>query len=830
MDDLQPTTLSRATKTHPTGAIRLLRLAIVVCGVLAPSVTLIAAAPLKPRMVALTDISPDNVEPDDMQSIIRLFVHADLFEIEGLVATTGWSNSGNKPEWVNLIHETIDLYEKDLPNLRERSEQKNHLADETRQAIGYWPSPDYLRSVTVVGSQKRGMSFIGEENQTTGSDLLIKLADEPDDRPIWVTVWGGGNTLAQAIWQVQQTRGPEQLKAFLRKLRVYTITDQDGAQKRGNVIDWPESSHLWMRREFEKDLFFIWDESAWKHQNGTGRSNWDAYAAHVQQHGNLGGRYPKYKYGVEGDTPAFLHIIPTGLNNPNVPNQVGWGGYFELGECKDGATKAYQNHGGSAGETSSKYQRYFYPATFNNFAARMDWAKNGKGNRNPVVVIGDEAGLEILAQKPRAGTSITLDASKSHDPDGDKLTFKWWVLPEAGTCKDEVVISGADSRRVTIQVPPGAAGTSIHVICEVTDDGTHNLTGYRRIILEPTGPAKGVQPPKSSAAIKPRVIVLSDFPPLDVIPGGAGHGPAEKRSDPDDVQSMVRFLVYANEFDVEGLVASSGTFANIARKQHILDILDLYDQVDENLRKHDSRYPTADQLRAVTFQGRDNTWGKTADNVIGEGRDSEASDAIIKVVDRPDPRPVWMCVWGGPADVAQAIWKVQQTRTPAELERFLGRLRIFLIGLENKPAQDGSGIWMLDTFPNLFVIVSQKTYGGMFAQNSPIGNLDWLNANVREGHGPLGAIYPPSGFNPKSPGMQEGDTPSFMYLYSAVRGINDPEKPDQESWGGQYVQRDPAKKHWYDGPGAESVSRWLPDMQSDFADRMDRCIAKGSIK
>lgn len=334
--------------------------------------------------------------------------------------------------------------------------------------------------------------------------------------------------------------------------------------------------------------------------------------------------------------------------------------------------------------------------------------------------------------------------------------------------------------------------------------------------------AQALQKSENQAlSLKPRIIVLSDFPPLDVIPGGAGTGPAEKRSDPDDIQSMVRFLLYTNDLEVEGLVASAGTFANIARKQNILDILDLYDQVDENLRKHDERYPAADKLRAVTWQGSDNTWDKSVDEVIGEGKNSEASEAILRVVDQPDPRPVWILVWGGPCDVAQAIWKVQHTRSPAELNRFLGKLRIFMIGLGDKPGQDGSGQWLLDNFPNLFIIVSQKTYEGMFAQKSPVGNLKWLNANIRKGHGPLGAVYPKSGYNPDVPGVQEGDTPSFMYLVSGIRGMHDPDKPYQESWGGQYQQRNPSKNHWYDGPGAESVSKWLPEVQEDFAKRAD---------
>ncbi len=227
----------------------------------------------------------------------------------------------------------------------------------------------------------------------------------------------------------------------------------------------------------------------------------------------------------------------------------------------------------------------------------------------------------------------------------------------------------------------------------------------------------------TEAPRRPRIIVSSDLPPLDVIPGkGARAGdPPEKLSDPDDIQSMVRFLLYANEMDVEGLVASAGTFANVARKQHILDLLDVYGRVVGSLQRHDPRYPGAERLRAVTWQGRDGAWGTpdfgaktpTLESILGAGKDSEASDAIIRVVDRPDPRPVWFCAWGGSREVAQAIWTVRATRSPEELARFVGKLRLYLIGRQDRTTQ-----WLLDSFPDLFVILTRKNYQGMF-WNSP---------------------------------------------------------------------------------------------------------------
>ncbi|MBD0256342.1 MAG: DUF1593 domain-containing protein [Cytophagales bacterium] len=325
-------------------------------------------------------------------------------------------------------------------------------------------------------------------------------------------------------------------------------------------------------------------------------------------------------------------------------------------------------------------------------------------------------------------------------------------------------------------------------------------------------------------AAQPRVIISSDFPPLDVIPGGRNEGPPAKRSDPDDVQSMVRFLLYANEFRVEGLIAASATVANVADKQGLLDLLDRYDAVDDNLRRHDNRYPTAAALRKMTTLGLSGTYGQPAGKILGEGKDSEASAFIIRRVDDPNPDPIWFCFWGGSQELAQALWTVQRTRTPEQTARFVRKIRVYLIS-----QQDGTAQWLKIHFPDLFLIESRQAFKGMNnyapGADTTLGNGAWLRTHVRTGHGPLGAAYPATGWDPDREGVVEGDSPSFLYLLSTRRGLGDAEQPGLGGWGGRFVRDTTGPAHWIDAPeGGAAVTRWQPAYQADFAARLDWCV------
>ena len=464
---------------------------IMICMLLLMPLTVLAAKnDLKPRLVVCTDIAPADVEPDDMESMVRLMAYADCFEIEALITSVGWNCDPYPTEWAEYLTRVIEAYRQDVPRLMRRSGQKKFLSigkENGRQRLGYWPSADYLRGRAVMGSIYGGIKAIGEGNDSPGSDLLIRLADEDDQRPIYVAAWGGANTLAQAIWRVKQTRSADDVKRFVRKFRLFTITDQD--MQYSMRMDRAYSSHMWLRRDFADDLQFVWDEGAWQEQCELGKQHWQQHQQFIQGRGALGKEYPTYKWGVEGDTPSFLYVMPNGLNDPEDPHQCGWAGYHERGICADSLTTAWTSWQEPVRSISVSYKRRFYPDELNDFCARMQWAAEGRGNRNPLVAvrlldgatakrIASDAPLRIAA---KAGATVRLDASRSSDPDGDALRFLWWQQPEIG--RTTAAIDDASAAIVTVRIPADAAGDTIHLVCEVHDDGPFRLVAYRRIVI-----------------------------------------------------------------------------------------------------------------------------------------------------------------------------------------------------------------------------------------------------------------------------------------------------------------------------------------------------------
>jgi len=333
----------------------------------------------------------------------------------------------------------------------------------------------------MMGSRRSGIDVIGEGNDSQGSEFLIDLALEDDNRPIWVAAWGGANTLAQALWKLKQTYSQEDFETIAHQFRLFTITDQDIQIAKRQSYD--QSSHSWMRRELNNHLLFIWDENTWQLQCELGKQNWETHRNLIQGHGALGSIYPDYKYGVEGDTPSFLHVMPNGLSDPTDPQQANWGGYHTYGISPDGKTNAWSSWSEPQKSMTTTYKRRFYQDELNDFCARMQWAQEGTGNTNPVVKVNGKHSSRPLIIKAKAGEEIRLNAKKTRDKDGDNLTYNWWQQPETGGETTLVDINGNNTPVATFVIPNDARGTTIHIICEVHDDGPFHLVGYQRVII-----------------------------------------------------------------------------------------------------------------------------------------------------------------------------------------------------------------------------------------------------------------------------------------------------------------------------------------------------------
>ena len=300
---------------------------------------------------------------------------------------------------------------------------------------------------------------------------------------------------------------------------------------------------------------------------------------------------------------------------------------------------------------------------------------------------------------------------------------------------------------------------------------------------------------------KQRLIVTTDL-------GGA---------DPDDVQSLIHLLVCSDVVDIEGIISSPSWIDCPDWTVNINKVIDDYAVVLPRLRKHSEGFPDADFLKSVVKRGQavSNMSG------VGEGKDSPGSELIISAVDRQgDDRPVWLAAWSGMNTVAQAIWKVHDSRTPEEFKKFAAKIRIYdVLG------QDDAGAWIAKNFPEIMYIRNTQVYG--------CGPSDeWIRENIqcRE---PFGVTYPDRKW------AAEGDTPSFLYVLA--NGLNVPDSVSYGGWGGRFseepvagvrgmdfIEKSGKSESQYDTyymyasapEGVNAINKWKEHILNDFAARM----------
>ncbi|MGH9606623.1 MAG: DUF1593 domain-containing protein [Terracidiphilus sp.] len=458
----------------------------------------------KPRVVIISDIGN---EPDDQMSFVRLLLYSNEFDIEATIAATStWQKSTTHPE---TMHKLIHAYGKVRDNL-------------LLNAKG-WPTAEALDKRVYTGQAAYGLAATGPGKSSPGSRALAESIERDDPRPLWICIWAGANTLAQALIDLRATMSPEQMRKLVGRLRVYSISDQDDAGP-------------WIRREFP-NLFYIVTPSApdsenyyyatWTgisgdiyYRNGEGADSrvvtneW--LDKNIRSKGPLGMLYPRFMFIMEGDSPSFLGLIDNGLNAYRRPDWGGWGGRYVYLQPY-GETHPIWSQGGDEFARANSQDTVvgvdghlhvsdqasiwrWRDAFQNDFAARMDWTIKdfAHANHNPEVVVNGQAGTAPIEIDAKAGQTIALNAAGTRDPDGQSLSYYWFLYPEAGltaTRGADVSLSQEHERvaKVTVKSPcralwlpgiPCQGHGVMHIILAVTDNGSPRLTSYRRVILK----------------------------------------------------------------------------------------------------------------------------------------------------------------------------------------------------------------------------------------------------------------------------------------------------------------------------------------------------------
>jgi len=259
--------------------------------------------------------------------------------------------------------------------------------------------------------------------------------------------------------------------------------------------------------------------------------------------------------------------------------------------------------------------------------------------------------------------------------------------------------------------------------------------------------------------LNPRIIISSDI-------GG---------TDPDDFQSTIHLLMYADLFKIEGLISSP---YGDGRKEDFMDMIDLYDKDLDRLKAHSTGFPHPDSLRTVCKQG-------AISGAPYKGFDSatEGSDWIIKCAKKPSDQTLWVLVWGGLEDLAQALHDAPEIKE---------KIKVYWIGGPNKKWSVNAYAYIAENHPDLWIIEANATYRGWFMDSESRDDIKgeaYYDNYIRD-RGAMGKAFR----SYYEGDIKMGDTPSLAYLMNG-----NPDDPLGESWGGSFTQIGHSSRCIFDG-------------------------------
>lgn len=452
---------------------------------------------MKPRLIILTDID-NKTEIDDIQSLIRLLLYSNELDLEGIISVTSCFYKKIDQHNLDIIEDIISRYEKVKANL-------------DIHAQGY-PSADYLRSIVSQGitvfGRKKGRDFCNDiYDNNPGVQLLVKQILKNDSRPLNISLWGGGNTLVQAIDYLSRTLHKEKFAFCLKKLKIYAISDQD-------------FSTSYLRKRYGKYLYYIVSPSygGWLGNLTYYKATWPGISSDKFKHGSedghhkggfsgadyslidntfikdrikplgiLGEAYPYTKYITEGDTPSFLWLVRNGLNNPEHIEYGSWGGRYEKRiptRSEFHTKKIYPIYTNSYDLVYGKDQKLHYSPQAsiwrwrehfqNDFLMRLTWSTTDNYSACDHIQEYDDSEVIIEAnsdEEKEISLSIIEDASYEY-----AYKFYQYQLSD----KESEISIKSNKNKALIKISKKGI---YHVICEFSRKKNFKITRYKRFII-----------------------------------------------------------------------------------------------------------------------------------------------------------------------------------------------------------------------------------------------------------------------------------------------------------------------------------------------------------